>query len=100
MLEEAGLINSNPLLITGTNSYEYKNYLIKFIDNKPKLRVYLLTKSGTELEGIVSNEIDLEYLSKIKNKYNVEKMDYSLILLKEEDDGKTSYRLTDTTDVI
>jgi len=100
LLEEAGLINSNPLLITGTNSYEYKNYLIKFIDNKPELRVYLLTKSGTELEGIVSNEIDLEYLSKIKNKYNVEKMDYSLILLKKEDDGKTSYRLTDTTDVI
>ena len=96
LLEEAGLINSNPLTISGTNIYEYKNYLINFMDSQPRLGVYFLTKSGCELENIVNNQINLEYLSKIKNKYNIEKMNYSLILSKKVNEDKVNYSLRNT----
>lgn len=98
LLEEAGLINSNPLTISGTNIYEYKNYLINFLDTKPHLSVYFLTKSGCELENIISNknEINLDYLSKIKQKYKISKMNYSNILSKTENENQISYSLSNT----
>ena len=99
LLEEAGLINSNPLTISGTNIYEYKNYLINFLDNKPHLGVYFLTKAGCELENIVNSQISLDYLAKIKQKYNVQKMNYSIILSKTIIGDKVNYSLINTKDI-
>lgn len=99
LLEEAGLINSTILTISGKNSYEYKNYLIDFLDTKPHLHVCLLTKCECELENIVSNEINLEYLSKIKHKYNIPKMTYSCILSKTQNKDHTIYSLSDTKEI-
>lgn len=96
LLEEAGLINTNPLTISGTNVYQYKNYLINFIDDKPNLQIYFLTKSGCELESIVNNEINIDYLSKIKQKYKIQKMNYSIILSKTENDNQINYSLLNT----
>ena len=99
LLEEAGLINSNPLTISGTNIYEYKNYLINFLDNKPHLGVYFLTKAGCELENIVNSQISLDYLAKIKQKHNVQKMNYSIILSKTIIGDKVNYSLINTKDI-
>lgn len=79
LLEEAGLINSNLMVLSGSKTYEYKNYFIDFIDNEPSLRVYFLTNSGSELVSIIDNDISLEYLIEIKKKYKIKKLNYSLI---------------------
>lgn len=99
LLEEAGLINSNELKLSGKNNYEYKNYLIDFLDTKPNFHVYLLTKSGCELENIVNNEINLEYLSKIKHKYNIPKMNYNSIISKTENEDHITYSISDIKEV-
>ena len=96
LLEEAGLINTNPLTISGTNIYQYKNYLINFLDDKPTLQIYFLTKSGCELESIVNNEINIDYLSKIKQKYKIQKMNYSIILSRTENENEIKYSLSNT----
>ena len=94
LLEEAGLINTNSLTISGTNIYQYKNYLINFFDDKPYLQIYFLTKSGCELESIVSSEINLDYLSEIKQKYKIKKMNYGIILSKSENGNQVNYSLS------
>lgn len=99
MLEEAGLINSNPLTISGNNLYEYKNYLINFGNDVPSLDIYFLTKSGAELEKIIDSTISIKYLKKIKNNYNIQKMNYSIILSKEIKGDKISYKFEDTKDI-
>lgn len=99
LLEEAGLINSNPLTISNTNLYEYKNYLINFFDNKTSLGVYFLTKAGCELENIVNKQIDIDYLKNIKQKYNVQKMNYSVILSKIIVGDLVNYSLINTKDI-
>lgn len=98
-LEEAGLINSNPLNVSGCNIYQYKNYLINFLDQQPELRVYCLTKSGKDLEKIINQEISTDYLLKIKKKYNIKKMNYSRILNIKTENNQLSYTLKNTQEI-
>lgn len=99
LLEEAGLINSNLMILSGSKTYEYKNYFIDFIDNEPSLRVYFLTNSGSELVSIIVNEISLEYLVEIKKKYNIKKLNYSLIESVRRVDDKMLYSYKDTKSI-
>ena len=99
ILEEAGLINSNPLVISGTNLYQYKDYLINFFDQQPKLDIYFLTNSGKELEKIINQEISTDYLLKIKNLYNINKVSYSIILNKKIKGDQITYSLKNTQEI-
>lgn len=99
ILEEAGLINSNPLVISGTNLYQYKDYLINFFDQQPKLDIYFLTNSGKELEKIINQEISTDYLLKIKNLYNINKVSYSIILDKKIKGDQITYSLKNTQEI-
>lgn len=99
ILEEAGLINSNPLVISGINLYQYKNYLINFFDQQPKLDIYFLTNSGKELEKIINQEISIDYLLKIKNLYNINKVSYSIILDKKIKGDQIIYSLKNTQEI-
>ena len=98
-LEEAGLINTNHLNISGANSYEYKNYLINFNEQRPELRIHCLTNCGRELEKIMSQEISIDYLLEIKKKYNIKKMNYSTILEKNINEEQISYSLDNTKEI-
>lgn len=93
-LEEAGLINSNPLNVSGTNMYQYKGYLITFNEQQPKLRIYCLTNSGKDLEKIINQEISVDYLLEIKKKYNINKMNYSFILERKVIGDQITYSLS------
>lgn len=90
-LEEAGLINSNPLNVSGTNIYQYKGYLINFFEQQPKLRIYCLTNSGSDLEKILNQEISIDYLLEIKKKYNINKMNYSFIVERKINGDQITY---------
>lgn len=93
-LEEAGLINSNPLNVSGTNMYQYKGYLITFFEQQPKLRIYCLTNSGKDLEKIINQEISVDYLQEIKKKYNINKMNYSFIIKRKVIGDQITYSLS------
>lgn len=93
-LEEAGLINSNPLNVSGTNMYQYKGYLITFNEQQPKLKIYCLTNSGKDLEKIINQEISVDYLLEIKKKYNINKMNYSFILERKVIGDQITYSLS------
>lgn len=95
LLEEAGLFNSNSLNISGVNAYEYKNYLIDFDKEKPIFNIYFLTKAGSELEKLITNDIDLNYLLQIKNKYKIKKIKYGIIMNKCIENNSTNYSLKD-----
>lgn len=99
VLEEAGLINSNSLTISGPNLYQYKNYLINFFDQRPELEIYCLTNSGRELESIINQEISLDYLLEIKKMYNINRMNYSIILDKKIIGDQITYSLKDTQEI-
>lgn len=99
LLEEAGLINSNLMVLSGSKTYKYKNYFIDFIDNEPSLHVYFLTNSGSELVSIIDNDICLEYLIEIKKKYKIKKLNYSLIESKRQEDDKILYKYKDTKSI-
>lgn len=90
LLEEAGLINSDSLNMK-CNVVEYKDYLVNFNNDNPKLDVYFLTKCGSELEMIINNKINLDYLVKIKQRYNIKEMNYSIIKSKEVVGDKITY---------
>lgn len=99
ILEEAGLINSSSLTISGSNLYEYNNHLINFYDQKPKLQIYMLTISGCQLKNIMSNQINLDYLKEIKQEYNIKKMSHSIILTRIIQGDKINYSLANTTEI-
>lgn len=99
ILEEAGLINSSSLTISGSNLYEYNNHLINFYDQKPKLQIYMLTTSGCQLKNIMSNQINLDYLKEIKQEYNIKKMSHSIILTRIIQGDKINYSLANTTEI-
>ncbi len=73
-LEEAGLINSVALFVSDEEAYEHKNYIIDFFGQKPIFNVYGLTTVGREIEKIISQDINIEYLKYIKKYYNIPKM--------------------------
>ncbi len=98
-LEEAGLINSNPLNVSGTNIYQYKGYLINFFEQQPKLRIYCLTNSGSDLEKILNQEISIDYLLEIKKKYNINKMNYSFIVERKINGDQITYSLSTSQEI-
>lgn len=98
-LEEAGLINSNPLNVSGTNMYQYKGYLITFFEQQPKLRIYCLTNSGKDLEKILNQEISIDYLLEIKKKYNINKMNYSFIVERKINGDQITYSLSKSQEI-
>lgn len=100
LLGEVGLINATPLNISGPSLYEYKNHLINFFEQSPKLRIYCLTKSGYDLAKILNDEISMEYLLNIKQKYKIDKMSCSAILEKKKKGTKVSYSLDNKQDII
>lgn len=80
-LEEAGLINSAALVVSDEQAYEYKNYVIDFFGQRPIFNVYGLTTVGREIEKIINQDINIEYLKDIKKYYNIPKMKYTNISL-------------------
>lgn len=99
ILEEAGLINSNPLNVSGTEVYEHNNYLVNIHDKNKKINVYILTKVGEELESILMNDFNISYFNRIKEKYKIEKMEYSKIILKRKSGNSTNYNLNNTISI-
>lgn len=95
VMEEAGLMNSTALVFHCTKGIEYHNYLISFGENDFNLDVYALTKSGIQLERLIKNDLDLDFLKKVKEKLNIEHFSYATIVSSIRDGNGIDYTLTD-----
>ena len=73
--------------------------MINFFEQQPKLRIYCLTNSGSDLEKILNQEISIDYLLEIKKKYNINKMNYSFIVERKINGDQITYSLSTSQEI-